>query len=49
MPLFQSSYKNDFDLPENESACSTHFHMKGFKLKLVRFETEKRDNSKMAY
>ena len=42
MPLFQSeskcknhSYENDFDLHENETACRTHFHMKGFALKLV--------------
>ena len=24
------SYENDFDLYENETACRTHFHMKGF-------------------
>ena len=29
------SYENDFDLHENETACRTHFHMKGFALKLV--------------
>ena len=28
-------YENDFDLHENETACRTHFHMKGFALKLV--------------
>ena len=25
----------DFDLHENETACGTHFHMKGFALRLV--------------
>ena len=42
MPPFQSeskcetiSYENDFDLHENETACRTHFHMKGFVNKLV--------------
>ena len=29
------SYENDFDLHENETACRTHFHMKGFVLRLV--------------
>ena len=29
------SYANDFDLHENETACRTHFHMKGFALRLV--------------
>ena len=29
------SYENDFDLRENETACRTHFHMKGFALRLV--------------
>ena len=29
------SYENDFDLHENETACRTHFHMKGFALRLV--------------
>ena len=28
------SYENDFDLHENEIACWTHFHMKGFALGL---------------
>ena len=28
------SYENDFDLHENETACRTHFHMKGFELRL---------------
>ena len=37
VPLFQSESKcetilmnNDFDLHENETACRSHFHMKGF-------------------
>ena len=31
VPLFQSESKceNDFDLHENETACTTHLHMKG--------------------
>ena len=29
------SYENDFDLHENEPACRTYFHMKGFALRLV--------------
>ena len=29
------SYENDFDLHENETECKTHFHMKGFTLRLV--------------
>ena len=29
------SYENDLDLHENETACRTHFHMKGFALRLV--------------
>ena len=29
------SYENDFDLHENETAYRTHFHMKGFALRLV--------------
>ena len=35
MPLFQSESmgENDFDLHENETACRTHFHMKGRALK----------------
>ena len=42
MPLFQSEskcetilIKNDFDLRENETACRTHFHMKGFALRFA--------------
>ena len=29
------SYENDFDLYEKETACRTHFHMKGFVFRLV--------------
>ena len=29
------SYENDLDLHENETARTTHFHMKGFALRLV--------------
>ena len=36
------SYENSFDLHENETACRTHFHMKGFKLRLVLKQTHKR-------
>ena len=35
VPLFKSESENDFDLRENETACRTHFHMKGFALRLV--------------
>ena len=31
----ESKYENDFDLHENETAFRTHFHMKGFALRLV--------------
>ena len=43
------SYENDFDLHENEPVGGTHFHMNGFKLRLVNFETEAQGNSEMAY
>ena len=36
------SYENDFDLHENEIACRTHFHMKGFALRLVLKQRHKR-------
>ena len=36
------SYENDFDLHENETACRTHFHMKGFALRLVLKQRYKR-------
>ena len=35
------SYENDFDLHENETACRTHFHMKGFALRLVMKQRHK--------
>ena len=37
-----NSYENDFDLHENETACRTHFHMKGFTLRLVFKQRHKR-------
>ena len=44
VPLFQSKSKckNDFDLHENETACRTHFHMKGFALRLILKQRHKR-------
>ena len=36
------SYENDFDLHENETACRTHFHMKGFALRLVLKQRQER-------
>ena len=36
------SYENDFDLHENETVCRTHFHMKGFPLRLVLKQRHKR-------
>ena len=36
------SYENDFDLHENETACKTHFDMKGFALRLVLKQRYKR-------
>ena len=36
------SYENDFDLHENETACRTHFDMKGFALRLVLKQRHKR-------
>ena len=41
-------YENNFDLHENETACRTDFHMKGFALRLV-FETEAQEKTEMAY
>ena len=35
-------YENDFDLHENKTAWRTHFHMKGFALKLVLKQRHKR-------
>ena len=37
-----SSYENDFDLHENETACSTRFHMKGLAIGLVLKKRHKR-------
>jgi len=39
------SFKNDFDLHENESLCGTHFHMNGFARRLVLAKV----NSKLTY
>ena len=36
------SYKNNFDLHENGTVCRTHFHMKGFALRLVLTQRHKR-------
>ena len=36
------SYENDFDLHKNETACRTHFHKKGFALRLVLKQRHKR-------
>ena len=36
------SYENDFDLHENETACRTHFHMKGFALRLAYKQRHRR-------
>ena len=36
------SRENDFDLHENETAYRTHFHMKGFTLRLVLKQRHKR-------
>ena len=36
------SYENDFDLHANEAACRTHFHMKGFALRLILKQRHKR-------
>ena len=36
------SYANDSDLHENETACRTHFHMKGFAPRLVLKQRQKR-------
>ena len=29
------SYENEFEMYESETACRTHFHMKGFAFRLV--------------
>ena len=36
------SYDNDFDLHENEIACRSHFHLKGFELRLILKQRHKR-------
>ena len=36
------SSENDFDLHENETACRTHFEVKGFTLRLVLKQRHKR-------
>ena len=36
------SYEIDFDLHENETACRTHFQVKGFALRLVLKQRHKR-------
>ena len=36
------SYENDFDLHENETAGRTHFPIKGFALRLVLKQRQKR-------
>ena len=38
----QNHYENDFDLHENETACRTHFHTKGFAVRLVLKQRHKR-------
>ena len=35
-------YENEFDLHENETACTTHFHMKGFARRFVLKQRHKR-------
>ena len=36
------SYENELDLHENENACRTHFHMKGFALRPSLKQSHKR-------
>ena len=36
------NYENDFDLHENETAGRTHFHMKGFAVRLILKQRHKR-------
>ena len=38
----RNHYENDFDLHENETACRTHFHMKGLTRRLVLKQRQKR-------
>ena len=49
VPLFEREFKCEpilmkmtLDLHENETACRTHFHMKGFPLRLALTQTHKR-------
>ena len=44
MPLFQneSSFKNEFDMYENEPVGGTHFHMNGFARRKC-FDTESKN------
>ena len=35
------SYENDFDLHENKTTCTTHFHKKGLALRLVLKKRDK--------
>ena len=39
------SYENYFDLHENETACRTHFHMKGFALRRVLKQRHERSET----
>ena len=39
--------KNEFDLPKDEPVGGAHFHINGFTKN--HFDTETKDNSKMAY
>ena len=40
--LSAKPYENDFDLHENETAYRTHFHMKGFAIRVVLKQRHKR-------
>ena len=37
------SYENEFDLHENETAGGTHFHKKGFALRLILKQMKQRE------
>ena len=41
-PSAKPFLRNDFGLHENETACRTHFHMKGFALRLALKQRHKR-------
>ena len=51
LPLFkcETILMKMTDLHENETACSTHFHMKGFALKLGLKQRHTEENSEMTY